>query len=260
MDVKQSDKLLFIVANPGAGGHRLGRIISCLDNVYWYSHVNNGINPWDASNNDIVAGKNISKYHYDRLINDTMVPLVGHRIERYWDSADFDHYYRLWTSGMELSGANDIINSGQYISWVLHDQPDVLRNRFPNCKIIHLKDPENVLDRFMQTTALFPIHIRNIQYKPSYHSFFGADIEHLLKYNSNPSHRDYWAWTIHGEPFYSIVYDKEYRDYIDLRLKGNGQMDIPGVLNTSWDILDIESIKSYLQSNSIDDNFKSLVL
>lgn len=259
MDVKLSDKLLFIVANPGAGGHRLGRIVSCLDNVYWYSHENNGINPWDVSSNDIVSGKNISKYHYDRLINNTMVPLVGHRIERYWDHGDFEHYYRLWACGMETSGANSIMNNGQYISWVLHDQPDVLKNRFPNCKIIHLKDPDDVLDRFMRTTALFPIHIRNTQYKPSYYSNFGSDIEHLIKYNSNPTHRDYWAWTIHGEPFYTSFYDIEYRDYIDLRLKQNTQMDIPGVLNISWDNLSIEYIKSYLNSNSIDDNHNLLL-
>jgi hypothetical protein len=54
---------LFILANQGAGGHRLGRIISCFNNVYWYSSKHNGEHPWDVFFTEAVSGKNISQYH-----------------------------------------------------------------------------------------------------------------------------------------------------------------------------------------------------
>ena len=42
------NNLLFISFEQGGGGHKIGRVLSCLPNVYWYSHKDNGINPWNV--------------------------------------------------------------------------------------------------------------------------------------------------------------------------------------------------------------------
>jgi hypothetical protein len=94
-----SPNYLFILANPGSGGHRLGRIISCISNVYWYRHIKNGIHPWDVFFTDKVSGKNISQYHYDRLVGDNSIPLLGERIERWWNTEDYNIFYNeVWST------------------------------------------------------------------------------------------------------------------------------------------------------------------
>jgi hypothetical protein len=186
-----------------------------------------------------------------------MVPLVGERIERYWEYSDFDTYYRIWNHYMNTSGANDIMNNGQYISWVVHDEPEYLLARFPNCKIIHLKDPANVVERYLETTALFPIAIHNPLLKPKYLNDFAQDLEELFITNSNPTHRDYWAWSRFNASHFPDELKTPYRLSVT-RMINNPQKNTPGVLNVSWDDLDINSIKEYLNSNSIDSQYEKL--
>jgi hypothetical protein len=268
MDYANSDKLIFILASPGGSGHRLGRIVSCFDNVYWYNNkTHNGITPWDVFHTNLVKGKTISPHHFDRRTTKNMIPLMGERIEKFW-ADEFVHilYETRWPDAMAAAGADEILNEGKHLVWVLHDIGDYLLTHFPNAKIINLIDQnvEYIVDRYINTTALFPINIENKSLKPiaGKESKFALSLAKLLDINPIPTHRDYWAWSTHGDTVYSSVYDSEYYDYVATilttqhieRIKKN-----PKYINVTWDNLDLELIKSFIGATSIDLNYKNLM-
>ncbi len=273
MDYVNSDRLLFITASAGAGAHRFGRIISCIDNVYWYANdKRNGSMPWDVFPTDAVKGKDISRYHFDRLVtNDpapstkNMIPLAGERIERFWNESDIDEFYKTkWSLVMNEVGADKIINSGKYLLWILHDSPQYLLNRFPNAKIINLIDTDidYVIRRYMKTTALFPINIINKNIKPDYINSHAQSINDLMNFNPSPTYRDYWSWNKFKKPVFQNEMETLYAQYVTKmlteqhieRIKEN-----PKYLNVTWDNLDINTILNYLNAKSIDNNYVDLL-
>lgn len=265
-DIIQSNKLLFVCANPGAGGYRLGRIISCLDNVFWYSNGRNGKDPWTVYKNDRVAGKTISQYHYDRYIGYQMVPLVGERIERYWDKNDLDNYYNnVWSEYMLSSGASAIAKNNMYITWIVHDLPEYVLSRFPNAKVINLVDDNasSTIDRYLETTALFPIILRNENIKPKYKTDYARLVDSLTEKNEFATYRDLWALQNKKEFSYSLEFDQEYKKYITdvfLKLHFEKTKINSSYLSVNWSLFNIDEIKSYLGSSFVDKNYCSLMV
>lgn len=254
---------MFICANPGAGGYRLGRIASCLNNVHWYSHSLNGIYPWAVNYNNIVLGKNISPCHYDRYIDQNTVPLLGERIERYWYKNDYDYFYNhVWAMQMAECGADKIMQNENYISWIVHDLPSTILSRFPNAKILNLLDDKlaELVERYKTTTALFPVHIKSPSLKPSYKNNFTQSIELLMSVNCNPTYRDYWAWTEFQLPTYEDNMHQQYNQYLYTTLGDllEHKKQETQCLNLSWSDLDIDAIKKYLNSSTIDKNYLTL--
>jgi hypothetical protein len=261
-DIINSDKLLFVCANPGSGGYRLGRILSCFNNVFWYSNGRNGHDPWLVYVNNRVSGKQISENHYDRYIGHQMVPLAGKRIECYWNDTDLDYFYNnVWSDKMLSCGATAIIKNNMYISWIVHDTPQYIRNRFPNAKIVNLIDTNisQVSNRYVQTTALYPAFIKNSELKPTY------DTKHteILKYNPNPTYRDLWMWNTYKEATFSEFKTNEYLEYVNellYTLNQEKKIENPNYFSLTWDSLSVDSLRDYLKSTSIDIRFNELLV
>lgn len=271
-DIINSNKLLFICASPAGGGFRLGRIVSCLNNVYWYSDQRNGERPWHTFFNNPnsvgdkrVTGKDISEFHYDRYINGKTVPLVGERIERYWNAEDLDYFYDdVWTERMEFSKAKDLMRKGLYISWVVHDTPDYIASRFPNAKIINLveSDFSSIVDRYKKTTALFPIVIRSDALKPHYKNDYASNLDKLLKQNPNATYRDYWSYVNRGLIVYDNSCDLDYTKWLFDECNVNAtnkESSSCDCLNVSWKSFDIEQIKKYLSSAGVNDRYLDIL-
>jgi hypothetical protein len=243
---------LFILANQGAGGHRLGRIISCFNNVYWYSSKHNGEHPWDVFLDNTIAGKDISKYHYDRTLGNKTVPVLGERILKWWDSEDWDKFYNTtWlTEFKKITFPDNMI-----IHWVLHDTPAELHKKFPQAKIISLIDTdiELVTDRYMQTTAKFPCAINHFNLKPSYKNQYAHYVDELV----NPTEQQLW---------FQINKNSTETDYINcikenLTLLNNVRQSYvnKNYLTVTWGTLDIDILKSFLNSDKIDQSYKRLL-
>lgn len=275
MDYTNSDQLIFVLASPAGGGYRLGRIVCCLDNVYWYSCQNNGLTPWSIfrSNPDDpslapskVKGRNISKYHFDRRTTHGMIPLLGERIEKFWNTDQLDTFYKEnWNEEFIKAGGAEILNSGKSILWVLHDIPQSLESKFPNAKIINLLDDDvyAVIRRYLITTALFPFKIENKNLKPIVDNEVSENLLELEKLNPNPTYRDYWAWVNKKQPEYSTLYNEEYIKYVSsIVISQQNEMTKknPKYLTVTWDTLDIEIIKQFVGSLTINDNYKQLLV
>lgn len=265
MDYKNSNKLIFVVASAGGGGHRLGRIVCCFNNVFWYEAIRNGKYPWRIFSSDEVKGKNISPYHFDRRTSTNMIPLLGERIERFWYKNDLDYLYSVnWKSEMDKAGADLIIKDDKYLVWVVHDLPEYLLEKFPNAKIINLVDTDvnKVIDRYLKTTAFFPVSIENKNLKPDYNNEYATLLLELEKINPYPTYRDFWAWENKGSTVFQDSMLEEYKTYISKIFNYQHEKRIkncPEYLSVSWDNLDIDAIKNYIGASTINENYSSLI-
>ena len=262
MDYVNSDQLIFVLASPAGGGYRLARIICCLDNVYWYEAKLNGKYPYSIYYTPELKGRDISPYHFDRRTTKGMVPLIGERVERFWHDPEA-YYSQVWPREMQHCGADKILDSGKKLLWVLHDLPTDL-DRFPNAKIINLvdRDLEQVIDRYLTTTALFPVSIENPALKPKVDNAYTTVLKGLEQINPTPTYRDFWMWETYQIAVYSTAHDNEYREYVSELIKTNDRSLIkenPKHLTVTWDTLDIESIRTFLDADVVDPNYIKLI-
>jgi hypothetical protein len=253
-----SNRYLFILANEGAGGHRLGRIISCLDNVHWYSDPANGLCPWDVFNTDGVAGKNISPYHYDRLVDGKHAPLLGERIEKWWDASDISQFYNhTWAKIIAQENFQTILET-KYLHWILHDTPEVLHRRFPQAKFIALIDDdiESVVDRYMETTAKFPVDLKLPDVRPQYLNRHAKLIKALTTLYKKPTEQDLWK-------IYNQNSKDTYRTAIEKRLTANNKLraeyNSDRYLKVSWNSFDADQIFKFLDSDDLDSHWINLM-
>lgn len=264
-NVLEHDKLLFICANPGAGGYKLGRIISCFNNVFWYSNGRNGYTPWDIYQNDRVAGKNISGKHYDRYIGYQMVPLAGERIECYWEQDDIDTFYNtVWATEMLKSGAISIMDNDMYISWIVHDTPQYIRSRFPNAKIVNLFDTDidQIAKRYLTTTSHFPVYFNKDTLKPTYLNDYARTLDELMTLNPKPRIKDLWMWKTHQAPIFDKECRSEYLEDITKMLEvynNDKKIESPSYLSLTLDSLSVDTLQKYLNSTAVNENVTLLI-
>lgn len=244
--------ILFILANQGAGGHRLGRIISCLDNVYWYSSKHNGINPWDLFLDNTVTGKSISQYHYDRTMGNNTLPIVGERILKWWNIEDHKNFY---TTNWSTEFSKLTLPAGMFVHWVLHDTPQDLHKIFPQAKIISLIDTDLdiVTSRYMQTTARFPCAIKHFNLKPSYKNNYATIVEKL----GNPTEEELWFYNNPNSN--RVDYFNHIKENLTLLNNARQLYAHKNYLSLTWETLDIDIIKSFLNSDNIDSSYKTLL-
>jgi hypothetical protein len=196
-----------------------------------------------------------------------MIPLVGERVEKYWNSADLDQYYiSIWAGLMEVAGAEQLMDQEQYISWVVHDSPNQLLKRFPNSKIINLidNDVDSIVERYKETTALFPVSIENSYIKPSYKNDYVVTLEELKRINAHPSYKDLWAWQTFKIPKYFKKLDTAYTAHLSEFMQNLSEQkqvqDTENILSVSWQDLDIAVIKNFIEADSIDPNYVELLV
>lgn len=176
----------------GGRGYRLGRILSCYEKVYWYSHPDNGWYPWTFATTNVIKEIDFSKYHYDRILpDDTYLPLIGSRIEKYWDNEDWlDNWHELMAKINLPAG---------YLTYVVHDSPAYLRKRFPKSIIFNLiGDPSKATDHHMNTSANFRIDYLLENQIPSYRSNWVRVRDELLLINPDAREKDLWLYKYGG--------------------------------------------------------------
>jgi hypothetical protein len=239
-------KLLIINSLQGGGGHRLGRLFSCYKNVYWYKHPNNGLKPWEFAQNDKIKEAIFSKYHYDRILEDgTPIPLIGSRIEKYWDNSDWYYNWRQLMANIKLPK--------KYITYVVHDSPSYLRLYFPKAYIVNLlSDPDYATKRHMQTSANFRINFKLIGQRPNYKSVWVKKVDELLMINPDATESDLWEY-MYGTNYYDeMIKRNRNKNKINDAEKESADITI------DLDSFDPQSLEDYF--GKINANYKRLML
>jgi len=211
--------MIFVSFEPGGFGHRLARTLCTLPQVYWYSDVRNGKNPWNVHFEDTeILQRQISPYHFDRITCRGMLPPTHDYVENFIPNADT--YYRQYFSKQWRSvNADDIQEEVLYCT---HSQPEHLLKYFPGSKIINLVlNPRTVTKRFMQTSAVFPGWIkadwlggRDTEYGKKL-KIIGGELGKHFKI------RDIWSWDNFGTEYSPHDHDTLYYDWIFDRVQEN---------------------------------------
>ena len=236
--------LLFISFEPASGGHKIARTIASLPNVYWYSDPKNGLNPWNINSRSDVKGKEISRFHFNRITDWGEVPPPHDFVSDFFPDQKF-YYDVIFKPRYEWIRKNI---PDQYIIIPTHSKPVELRKHFPDCKIIQVTKPLNyTVERYLRTTANFPAYARNFDIIPENNVF----LEELLWFGGKQWHhkltkKDLWAFKSRGKMFDDSMWEV-YETYIFNMIKDNYTHRIfskqPDVLhfNNDW-----KEVKTYL--------------
>lgn len=211
--VLDSSRLIFISFEQGCGGHRLGRVISCLPDVHWYSHRDNGINPWNVHyKHTDIKQRHVSRYHYDRLVPKGSLPPLHDYVKDF--IPDEEHYYnRFFYPRFEKMSGPEIMKKNRLVICT-HELPEKIIKRFPKAKVLNLiGDSYDVGERYLQTTALFPGFLK-MKWLGGENTEYGKKLRTIAKeLGSDFTIRDIWAWdkykTKYIEEKHCIIYSMD---------------------------------------------------
>ena len=214
-------RIIFISFEQGCGGHKLGRVLSCLPDVYWYSHKDNGTNPWNVyfKNSDI-RQRHISRYHFDRLVPNGYLPPIHDYVKDF--IPDEEHYYtRFFYPRFEKMGGHAIIKKNRIIICT-HELPEKLLKRFPNAKVLNLIDDEYTTgERYLRTTAVFPGFLK-MKWLGGENTEYGKKLRTIAKeIGSDFTIRDIWSWDKYKLKFndkHHIEYSMHIHDIIRMNM------------------------------------------
>lgn len=208
MKALDKSNILFISFEQAARGHRLARALASLPNIYWYSHPDNGIRPWNISGRETssIGQRKVSGYHYNRLMpNGLMLPPPFDYVKDFVD--DKDHYYNTtFENAFELAGGHKIPDD-IYIPYCTHSLPIEIREYFPNAPIINIvHDPVACIERYMRVGINFPGYI----WHPSItqDNDYAKYLEYLKSQKEDLKVKDVWAQNKYGVFFDDSMLDE----------------------------------------------------
>jgi|TARA_B110000908_G_C10160094_1_gene405566 hypothetical protein len=145
----------------GSGGHMLGRMISCCDNVAWYDHEQNNKHPWlPYTAND----SNFSKMHYNKRFKGakpkgldpkfTIPPVL-----------DFAESRGITTTPADIQAWKKKLYPKQFV-YTLHDDLDTTKKFFNPAKYIVVipNDIELLIERWMRSSYYYFVDPKNTDY------------------------------------------------------------------------------------------------
>lgn len=202
------DDIIFVSFEPGNGGHRMARTIASLPEVHWYSNKDNGINPWNTHfEHTNIRQRYVAAKHFDRVTPYGTLPPTFDYAAGFFD--DSDAYY----NDIFLPKFNTIAKHlDKKIIYCTHSTPKQLQRYFPNSKIINVIPSDNIVDRYLRTTAKFPGWLRLEGIVPEDNEWLVV----LRKYKAEKpgfTKADLWAQYFFHD-WYVDDYENLYRNYL----------------------------------------------
>lgn len=202
------NNIVFVSFENGGGGHRFARTIATLPNMYWYSHNDNGIHPWNIyPNKTTIRQRSVAPAHFDRIVPAGKLPPTWDYVKDFFPFPEY--YYSIFFKEFnKLAPQTD-----KSFVYCTHSTPRELLLWFPKCKVINLiHDVEPLVERYMQTTAKFPgwLRMANLVPEDNPHLIF---LECMRKIKPDFTVADIWAQKTHGT-LYKHSYYEEYRNSV----------------------------------------------
>jgi hypothetical protein len=235
--------IVFVSFEPGCRGHYSARVLSSLPNIYWYSHPDNGINPWNVANYKLsnIRQRQNSKFHFDRLVPNGKLPPTHDYVADFFPNKEQYYTEVFWPHFNQLT--QDI---KQDIIYCTHSMPSELDPYFPKSKYINIRwDPDEAARRFLMVSAAFPGYIRAPEIVPADNEWL-HQLATMKLIKPDFTQADVWCWKQHRCMF-EEKYKKEYIDYIYnrnlQRYKMRHGQEFEVTASTKW-----SAIKNYLAS------------
>jgi hypothetical protein len=241
---------LFISFEQTARGHKLARVLSALPSVYWFSHPDNGISPWNIGTHHTTSRqRQISKYHYDRLVPGGTLPPPYDYIREYLPDP-YEYYNTTFIERFKSVGGQDLLD--QYmIPYCTHSTPDEILEFFPNSKIINIiHDIDECVNRYFTLGGIFPGVVKHRELLPSSNSYLNYlyDLDSLIS-NRDLTVRDIWAFKKYNRawrPTMESTYRLELRDTFTHKREIREECNHPDILNIPSYIGDYNIMKAFI--------------
>lgn len=218
LDVFNNPNLIFVSFAPGAGGHKLARVLCTLPDVYWYSDEHNGKHPWNIHFSDsAVYQRKVASSHFDRIVNGQKLPPTWDYVKDFWPDED-DYYTNVFYPAFKKTDALEVLKTKRLV-YCTHELPDKLLQRFPRAKVINILYNKKTPERYMRTTAVFPGYTKLYAlngHETEYGKYLQT-VEQSLGLNFTV--RDLWSFGKY-QTGYSDAYEQEYKQYVTDLLNG----------------------------------------
>lgn len=238
-------KLLFVSFEPGTRGHYIARVLSSLPYVYWYSHPDNGIHPWNVHSavDSAIRQRHVSANHFDRIVPNGKLPPTWDYVENFFPNSDSYYEKVFWPQFNKLAP-----NTDKYIIYCTHSMPDDLLTYFPDAKIINVTcDWQVAHNRYMNTTAEFPGYIRLADIVPQDNEWLHF-LTNLKDQKKNFTVADIWAQQTYGTWFNSSMYPKYSEDVAERFVHASKlrTLSYKNTFNTTVSKFNWKAIKEFL--------------
>ena len=238
------NNIIFVSFEQGGGGHRLARTIATLPNIYWYSHIDNGINPWNINTkHTTIRQRKVAPAHFDRIVPDGKLPPTWDYVKDFFPFPEY--YYSMFAEKFKQL-APDTDKSFVYCT---HSKPKELLHWFPNCKVINLiHDIDPLAERYMKTTAKFPGWLRKADIVPENNPHL-VFLKCMSEIKKDFTVADIWAQKTHG----TLMKDEYWTEYL-ISVKNTLYHNMQDRINTNNKLVlnvkdkNWKEIKSFLTS------------
>lgn len=193
-EIFNHENWLFICFEQAARGHRLARVLASLPEVYWYSHPENGINPWNIyTPRTNIQQRKVSRFHYNRYLPDGKhLPPPHDFVQPYLPDADA-YYNDIFLPKFIENGGPELLDK-YIVPYCTHALPKDIYKQFPNAKIINIiHDVDACTERYMKVGLNFPGLVKHTGTVPK----DNERLQHLIElYNMKKDIKvkDVWAW------------------------------------------------------------------
>jgi hypothetical protein len=211
MNIFEHSNWLFISFEQAAGGHRLARVLATLPEVYWYSHPDNGINPWNVyTPRTSIQQRKISRFHYNRYLPDGRhLPPPHDFVQTYIPDAN-EYYTKIFEPKFKEEGGKELLDN-YILPYCTHALPRDIYRQFPNAKIINIvHDVDACIKRYMKVGLEFPGYVRHSTTVPKENERVQF-LQKLYNQNKDLKVKDVWAY----ERF-STFWDKKYYNKLEM--------------------------------------------
>jgi hypothetical protein len=238
------NRLIFVSFEQGTGGHGIARTLCSLPNVYWYSHPDNGINPWNiaSAKTSNIRQRKVAPKHFDRWIKGFKIPPTPDYLKDY--NIDTQGYLNdVFLKGVEKA----LRMTSKKLVFPTHLTPFELKGYFGTTIALNvLYDAKKTVKRHLYTTSKFPAYVKFADILPSDNDYLKW-LESIHTIKPNFTMADVWAMKKHNELYNEEKHLQEYEgelygyltDKLAIRKQCTDVYNIEGKIN--W-----KEVKDYI--------------
>lgn len=241
----------------GSFGFVFGRCLATSPDIRWYDFHYNGSTPWDWNHFPPNIGFGNSPAHFfpwfDISNGRQSVPWFG-RYQQWDNEATSERFQQPWLI--------DILKDKKLV-YQSHDDPDYLRSRFPNAKIIlldvHSDDILAVAKNHLDKTGSYPAFVDHGQYiDPKMKEWSGKTTFGLLRdweqYNLNLTTKE-WVYHHVSEIKKDIAVKKSKSEFADIVFSTKDRQDVESLVKLHEQLgirYNLQGIAQVLESFNLD--------
>ena len=238
---KLNDRHIFVSFEPGVDGYKLARVLATMPCMHWYSCEENGVMPWNITNQ--------TSYHFDRITPTGILPPTHDYVEKYMPNEK--QYYKLFDQLFADNGGEDIINAGERVIYCTHSMPSKLLEYFPNSLIFNIiHEPTTITEKYLNIATSTSGYVEHSGVVPEDNEYLQF-LKILQRRKEDLTIADVWAFE-RKKKFYDPIMEDKLRKEVYAKMFSSNifrkAVEHSRVLNITSTKFDYKAIKHWMSS------------